>query len=159
VPRALHPSLLSEKPWLTEFAGRSVTELEIVHGILADSGPARGSCAYFRDPHFTQSLPPNVRPDFEPENPVASIELGRLKRRIRDSGLTVRENYPNPEALLALVHDDLAALINSEFPAPRSGGGSEEEASLHEAYFESHRPLFAGRTSEILKLNRALGAR
>src|SRR5947209_8017913 len=31
VPDALDPSLVTDQPWLADFAGRSVTELEIVH--------------------------------------------------------------------------------------------------------------------------------
>jgi hypothetical protein len=45
VPNELEPAWLQREPWLAQYPGRSVTELEIVHGVLAD--PLMASHAFF----------------------------------------------------------------------------------------------------------------
>ena len=50
-PEAYSPALLEEEAWLRdEVAKRSLTELEILHGVLNDPDMAWRSFFYFRDP-------------------------------------------------------------------------------------------------------------
>ena len=48
-------SLLVEQPWLEEHLGsKSVTELEILHGVLNNPAMAGQAFFYFRDPRYAQ---------------------------------------------------------------------------------------------------------
>jgi len=151
----LPAALLNDQPWLAAFSGRSVTELEIVHGILNDPTLASRAFFYFRDPRYIQTLPPEQQQDFVAESSESAAKLQRLKDRIRLSGLPLRENYPDPEALCAAAIEDLGRVIEREFPSAELGS-AEEENELHEWYAESKRRLFSGRTSELAALDRIL---
>lgn len=50
VTRDLSHSLVSQEPWLADHAGSSVTELEILHGVLNDPEMAGHAFFYLRDP-------------------------------------------------------------------------------------------------------------
>src|SRR4051812_39600736 len=57
VPDSFPPELLRDHPWVDAYRGRSVTELEILHGVL-DAGPAaRPALFYFRDPRAGDPIP------------------------------------------------------------------------------------------------------
>ena len=52
VPREISDDLIQTEPWLREHVreGKSVTELEILHGVLNDPQMATHAFFYFRDP-------------------------------------------------------------------------------------------------------------
>ena len=52
---AFTEDLKEEQPWLVELDGKSVTELEIVHGVLNNPEMADRSFFYFRDPAYSLS--------------------------------------------------------------------------------------------------------
>ena len=52
VPDAIDPELTGREPWLEGQAGHSVTELEILHGVLNDPEMAEHSYFYLRDPGY-----------------------------------------------------------------------------------------------------------
>ena len=58
VPTAIEGAALENEPWLAECAGRSVTELEILHGVLNDPAMASHAFFYLRDPAYAEGLPP-----------------------------------------------------------------------------------------------------
>jgi len=64
VPDELHPELLQSEPWLRQHAGRSVTELEILHGVLNNSAMAEHAFFYFRDPAYVGALPASEQAAF-----------------------------------------------------------------------------------------------
>jgi hypothetical protein len=57
VPDEVPPALIAEEPWLAELRGHSVTELEILHGVLNNPQMAEHAFFYFRDPAYVQSVP------------------------------------------------------------------------------------------------------
>jgi hypothetical protein len=118
VPQSIPAELLEKEAWLREqFEGRkSVTELEIFHGVLRNPAMANHAFFYFRDPAYVKSVPGKDWKNFTTEDTEGVEKLERLKDRIRQSGLPVRENYPTPEALGALVLADLTAVIDRLFP-------------------------------------------
>jgi hypothetical protein len=56
--------LLEQEPWLGPYGGRSVTELEILHGVLNDPAMAAHAFFYFRDPAYVRSVPAAQQPEF-----------------------------------------------------------------------------------------------
>ena len=58
------------EPWLREHRTHSVTELEILHGVLNNPGMADHAFFYFRDPAYLERLPAGENPaDFAGESP------------------------------------------------------------------------------------------
>src|SRR4030066_1837451 len=58
---AFTADLKEEQSWLKDLNGKSVTELEILHGVLNNPEMAGRAFFYFRDPKFIESLPPKER--------------------------------------------------------------------------------------------------
>ena len=52
---AFTADLNEEQPWLKDLRGRSVTELEILHGVLNNSEMAPRAFFYFRDPAYAEA--------------------------------------------------------------------------------------------------------
>ncbi len=104
VPTSIPPSLIESQPWLEEHLHLSVTELEIIHGVLNSPKMRDRSLFYFRDSTYLDRVPPDKRADFAAENADHADKLKRLKQRIRaehEQGklkFAPRENYPDPEA-------------------------------------------------------------
>ncbi|HSB09187.1 MAG TPA: DUF4062 domain-containing protein [Blastocatellia bacterium] len=151
IPEEIPQALVEQEPWLAEHRTRSVTELEILHGVLLNPQMAQQSFFYFRDPSFAESVPPDQAHDYlelPTEEDIANWgydaavrraeerkqKLAELKQQIRESGLPVRENYPNPHALGEIVLEDLTRLIDQVFPETTPADPYETEIAVHEAF-------------------------
>ena len=97
VPEELPEGLVESEPWLEGFAGRSVTELEILHGVLNDPGMEGHGFFYLRDPAYVDSLPGSERDGFRESDPELQSRFAGLKDRVRSSGFPVREGYSDPD--------------------------------------------------------------
>src|ERR1035438_529121 len=90
---AFTADLQEEQPWLRGLAGKSVTELEILHGVLNNPEMAGRSFFYFRDPAYAQAR----GTDFLSENDGDTDKQTALKTLIRGSCATknipLREDY------------------------------------------------------------------
>jgi tetratricopeptide (TPR) repeat protein len=154
-PEAYSPTLLDEEGWLgSRVAKHSVTELEILHGVLNAPDVASRSFFYFRDPGYAQAH----GGDYPPEAPANAACQGALKQRVRAicqaKHIPLREGYANPRALAALVLADLTAAIDAEFPADRVPDVWTREDRDHEAYAKSRRTEFyVGRASYFNRLD------
>jgi tetratricopeptide (TPR) repeat protein len=163
VPEDVAPELVAREPWLEQQRGRSVTELEIVHGVLSDPTMAESSFFYLRDPDYVASLPEAqqaaLREGPAPEEiaehgaeeagrraEVRRARLAALKERIRDSGLPVRD-YPEPRAVGELILADLTAVIDRHYPDGSQPTPLEREAAEHEAFARSRAGIYIGRSA------------
>ena len=162
VPIEIPDELIEQEPWLAEHRERSVTELEIIHGVLNNPEMADHAYFYFRDPAYVKSLPAKQKDDFfegatsEEVDELGSDEIKRrvddrrrklasLKDRVRKSGLPVRENYPNTKQLGELVFKDLAKLVDQLFPEGEEPDPLDKEAAEHEAFAQSRFQVYIGR--------------
>ncbi|MGO8796772.1 MAG: tetratricopeptide repeat protein [Candidatus Sulfotelmatobacter sp.] len=170
VPEEVPPAVTQQEPWLTQQRGHSVTELEILHGVLNNPQMANHAYFYFRDPGYIQSLLLANGADFE-EGPTAEEtksfgaeegkrraeerqqKLAALKQRIRTSGLPLRENYANPQVLGELVLEDLTTIINRLFPEGSQPDPLDREASEHEAFARSRTGVYIGRQEYFAALD------
>lgn len=155
VPERLDPAVVADQPWLATFEGRSVTELEIVHGILSDPTRAQRALIYFRDPRYVETLPKDDQVDFLPESAEAVSKLDRLKQMIRSASIVQQENYPDPKTLGGYVLQDLTRIIEEEFPSTATLNKLEGETALHDAAAESSRGRFAGFAAELRGMHEA----
>jgi hypothetical protein len=134
-------SLLVEQPWLEEHrGGKSVTELEILHGVLNNPKMTGRAFFYFRDPQWCQKQGPGYRC----ESPADKIMLETLKERIRQSRFPIVENYRNPEVLAELVKEDLWRLIDKIYPANSIPDALSCERHRHAAYGATRQRIYVG---------------
>ena len=148
-------SLLIEQPWLEEHAGgKSVTELEILHGVLNNPEMAGRAFFYFRDPAWSATQAADYTTGSEAERQ----KLADLKDRIRTTGFPVVENYADPEALAERVREDLWTLIDAAYPEADVPDPLTLERRRHEAYAASRRRLYLGRERYFEALDAELAA-
>jgi tetratricopeptide (TPR) repeat protein len=170
VPDEISPELIEREPWLREHRAHSVTELEILHGVLNNPSMASHAFFYFRSPSFVATVPAEQRQIFS-EQPVADevarfgpVEAQRraaeragkltaLKARIRASGLPVRENYPTPQALGEIVLRDLTESINREFPQGAEPSPLEQDQLEHEAFARTRSVVYIPRPQYFERLD------
>ena len=148
IPSRIEPDLAREQPWLKEHQEASVTELEILHGVLNHPENVSRALFYFRDPAYVDRLPPGERADYVSEDLAAKEKLQVLKERIRISHLPLVENYPDPQALGQLVQSDLVKQVEQDFPA-RSLDPLDLEMANQESFAETRRRVYI-RPAEIL---------
>jgi tetratricopeptide (TPR) repeat protein len=122
------PALLADYPWLAGMDGRSLTELEIVHGVLSDPSQASGAFFYLRDPRFADTLP-----DAKEAHAGQHAQLAALKSRVRACGRPVKE-YASVRELGELVLRDLSQAIDERFPSAAVPGPLERAAADQAAF-------------------------
>ena len=133
--------VIQQQPWIEEHqGGKSVTELEMLHGVLNNPDMAGRAYFYFRDAKYSNSK----GGDYEVESPEHAAKLEDLRERIRASKFPVVENYPDPEALAEKVRNDLRALIEEEYPEEDVPDALTLERMRHEAYGAARRKLYLG---------------
>ncbi|NUQ65476.1 MAG: DUF4062 domain-containing protein, partial [Pirellulales bacterium] len=111
VPASFSEEAVSKYGWVQHQTGKSVTELEILYGVLNDREMRSRAFFFFRDPAFNQALDAEHRqvfcegPTREELEQLSSEEakaraedrrrkLDDLKDRIRRSGCPVMDGYP-----------------------------------------------------------------
>lgn len=151
---AFSADLREEQPWLRDLRDRSVTELEILHGVLNNPGMAARAFFYFRDPAWAAAH----GADFQSESAAAAGKQATLKSLIRATcaagGIPLREDYPDPRALADLVLADLTAAIEEQYPVAGIPDPLDREARDNEAFAETRRRTYIGRPDYFAALDR-----
>ena len=147
--------IVEREPWLQEHqGGKSVTELEMLHGVLNNPEMAGRAFFYFRDSNYSQGK----GGDYLSEDDASAAKLEALKDRIRDSQFPVVEDYADPQALADKVRADLRALIEKEYPADEVPDDLTLERMRHEAYSQARRKLYIGGEQYFAQLDAAMSA-
>lgn len=172
VPDEIPGDLAAQQQWLGDVDGKSVTELEVLHGVLNDPDMAGHAYFYFRDPAFLDQVPEAERdaylelPTAEeiealgPEQAEARAaarrqQLADLKDRIRSTAFPVRDDYADPRALGELVRADLLALVDRLFPPESVPDPLDRAAADHDAHAATRRGVYIGRSSDYATLDAA----
>jgi nephrocystin-3 len=136
--------LVNEFPWIIDSvdAGTSVTEMEMVYGVLDNPGFAKHSYFYTRDEKIT-------RTEFRDTNLIAIEKQKDLKDRIRESNFPLRENYTSIEVLGEMVRTDLMRVIEEDFPIEAAPTPLEQERRIHETYALTRRRAYIPRKENI----------
>lgn len=176
-PDDVAQDLKAAQPWLEDDEGRSVTEIEMVHGVLRNPEMAGRALFYFRDPAYVGSLPAEAAEALREGVAQDDIDrwgserarqlkdervarLARLKDVIRHSGFPVRE-YRDPDGLAALVEEDLRRIVDEEYPATKVPDATQIGWFGHESFALSRRTVFvddAGRVDALDAMASAQGA-
>ena len=147
--------IVEREPWLQEHqGGKSVTELEMLHGVLNNPEMAGRAFFYFRDSNYSQGK----GGDYLSEDADSASKLEALKDRIRDSQFPVVEDYADPQALADKVRTDLLALIEEEYPADEVPDDLTLERMRHEAYSQARRKLYIGGENYFAQLDAVMTA-
>ncbi|NQT14184.1 MAG: DUF4062 domain-containing protein [Planctomycetes bacterium] len=158
VPGQIPQELVDEQPWLAEHRERSITELETIHGVLNNPAMTNRAWFYFRDPAYIQQIPFDRRADFIEQDEGAREKLAALKERIRRSGLSVHEDYPDPQALGRMALQHLADAINQEYPPESRPDPLARDAAGHDVFAQSRASVYVERQAYFDRLDEhALG--
>lgn len=157
--------------WVKEhIEGKSVTELEILHGVLRNEAMRDKAFFYFRNDgyqerhwngiatHHAGKVPPIIKEDFtnaKSDTPKIDGEKQEdLKRRIRDASLKWDpKNYETSEELATLVAADLWEAIDRTFPASSVPDALERESLEHRVFMESRTRAYVEREGLFAQLD------
>ena len=146
--------LLEVQPWLNEHqGGKSVTELEILHGVLNNPAMAGRALFYFRDRSWSESLGTDGMP--EPDG-LAETRLRDLKERIRRSGFPVAEHYESPARVADQILEDLWNLVDRQYPLSEVPSGDDFIDWEHDDFAKSRLVAHVPRPEVLFKFDQAL---
>jgi tetratricopeptide (TPR) repeat protein len=144
------PALLERQPWLKErMGGASVTELEILHGVLRNPEMAGHALFYLRDPAYAQA---QQEAGWVADNPAEQERLHALKEQIRASGFPVAKGLPTPQAIAERIEADLWAVIERDHPEQEPPDALQREGQRHSDYRRSRTGLYLGGDAAIEQL-------
>eukprot|EP01130_Rhizamoeba_saxonica_P017056 TRINITY_DN8098_c0_g1_i1.p1 TRINITY_DN8098_c0_g1~~TRINITY_DN8098_c0_g1_i1.p1 ORF type:complete len:2262 (-),score=513.74 TRINITY_DN8098_c0_g1_i1:41-6826(-) len=155
--------------WLKHYPqGRSITELEISHGVLNDPDYATGAFFYFRDPQFLLEVPEDNMQYFSQQEGYEKLQ--DLKMAIIDSGKPTLMNYPctyggivdgkptvtGLDEFAEKVFNDLWESVQLEYPEIDTYEENyiDAERSYHQAFASTLIKRFWGRVDVLKDLTR-----
>lgn len=157
VPDEIPATLADELGWLADAREKSVTEMEILHGVLNDPEAEGHAFFYLRDPVWVEALPPEEQTVFLEDTADGVGKLEALKERIRGSGFPVRD-YGDPIALGQQVLADLTALVERLYPDAAPPDPIDRARAEHEAFAASRFTGFVPRPALTARLDEHAGA-
>ena len=141
--------LLQMYPWIMQAVDErhSLTDIEIMHGVLRADNPELKAIFYFCDGE-------DYAPNSDNESAESQQQLTELKQKIRATHHEIREQITSPEALGQAVREDFLELINQNFPAYKIPGQLDKERFAHEAFGAAHRQGYVPNESQMNALSR-----
>lgn len=149
---AISPDLLRSYPVLRDAAGKSLTEIEILQGVLSQPEAARRALFFERNPAWLQTLPPDERAKFEEGGEEARASLEQLKRSIVMSGAAVA-SYDGPGDIDAKASAAITGLLDQEFPDEQPQDEFAQSHRLHAAYARDRLGFHVGGESYLRMLD------
>ncbi len=173
VPDKINQALIEREPWLAKHLHHSVTELEILHGVLNNPEMAGKVLFYFRDPASIQHLPAERQKNYlevlnhdeiekygreeaQKRTQDRQTKLIELKERIRKSGMPLKEGFQNPQQLGAWVLEDMTAIINRIYPENLQPTPLKLEGLIHEAFAVNRAKVYIGGEKYFKKIDEYL---
>ncbi len=160
VPSEIPAELRERHEWLYGAAGKSVTELEIQHGVLRDPEMHGRALFYMRDPDYVHS--DRYREDAKPDrrsidlwresSPEAQKKLADLKGQV-EAVVPATRGYSDPRELGEKVLADLTARIDAEFPADGALDPLAAESRQHEYFARSRSHAYVRRPDYFRRLD------
>ena len=155
VPKEIDEELVKVQPWLKEHSERSVTELEILHGVLNNPKMKGQAFFYLRHPETSLKIERELskEPGYQPEPEASRAKLRSLKEGINQSGYPVRGDFPEAKTLGQLVLKDLWDVIDKRFPKEEMPSALEQERMEHEAFAAARTKVYIGREEYFKRLD------
>ncbi len=139
--------MVKREPWLLDYQGRSVTELEILKGALMKGKEDVNAFFYFRDSNSY------VYHDEDPQEETDKQKLRELKGRIKKSGFPLYENYHDYKQLGELVFQDFKRAIDLYFPLNELEDEVEKNKYDQEIFAMNRAKYFVGREDYLKELD------
>ena len=153
--------------------GKSVTELEILHGVLNNDQMRDKAFFYYRNDgyqdrhwdaieryhagHQTPIESTDFTNEKSPEPQVAVAKQRDLKRRVRDFSVRWEPNdYETPQDMADLVLEDLWAAINEVFPDSIVPDENARQRLEHDAFAQSRTKGYVPRPGLFEELDKIL---
>jgi len=149
----LSESMKAAFPAIADGAGRSVTELEILHGVLSEPDRSNRALFFERDPNWMRTLDLSERAAFVAETDDAQARQADLKARIRRSGARLIP-YASPDDIGAAVEAALGAALEARFHERGVPDPFEQTTLLHAAYARERRGIHIGTEKYLAELGR-----
>ncbi len=132
--------LLERYGWVEQAAleGRSLTEMEFIHGVLNDPGAA-GDCATF----YHRTADAGFGED--------EAELRGLIERTEAAGYTIG-GFSDPEELGRMVRRDLLALIDRTWPEDSAPDDAERERLQHRTFAANRTRAYIPRSEPLARI-------
>ena len=139
-------------------AGLSVTEMEILHGVLDNPEMTEHCFFYLRDKALSHSLAASLSApqDYFETDQHLQAKLDDLKHQVRSSGLPVRDNYASIEALAELIKQDLLAVLDTQFPEDQTPTPLIAEQNAHRSYARERCQAYIANPRDIEALDKHL---
>ena len=144
VPGQFPPELLKAYPWLDTYRDRSLTEYEIIHGVLNHPEAAGRAFFYFRDKDFLD-IDRLSTPENSDESPAYQAKLEELKKRVRKSGVRVANDYLDFEDFASQVSMDLEGALAKDFPEGQPVDPLDIEAATHNHHAAKLQTVYVAR--------------
>ena len=156
IPDTVPQEVLEKEPWIQEHIGHrtSVTELEILHGVLRNPKMDGHAFFYFRDPAYAAQR----GKDFHSEDPDSAAKLATLKETIRHSGRPLVDPYKKPDELAAAVKQQFIKLIDQLYPKEQVPDPLDQEAIGHRTYARRKLLAYVDRPSHSQALSAFVAA-
>ncbi len=149
----INPSIFQTQSWIEEHLDKSVTEMEIIHGVLKNPEMNDRAFFYFRDPNYLLKAKNIKINDFKESDKKLVEKLETLKNEIRNSNCNLKENYSSPEEVANYILDDLWKIIDEKFPADSVPDPLDKEIFEHEQFAQSRRKVYIGRDEYFNRLD------
>ncbi|WP_028645235.1 tetratricopeptide repeat protein [Nocardioides sp. URHA0020] len=150
VPEELPTGLSDQLPWLGSLPGTSVTEMEVLHGVLNDVDATGHAFFHLRDPAWVDTRPPEeqlVLGELPSAEETAALgvtgaeaaagvrrqRLAELKQRVQDSPHPCA-TYADPADLGRQVLAELTALVERLFPLEEVPAEAGRDDAAHRAF-------------------------
>ncbi len=177
VKETIPNEVIKDYPWINDHNGKSITELEFLHGVLNNPMIAGHAHFYFRDPNYIKTLPVDQQASYLEGSTSEEIttygadeaehraekrrqQLMALKETIRKSGLPVKEGYRDPVQFGELVKEDWIQVIDSLAQPPkiltdqeRTSTALDREDMAHEAFVASRFGIYIPRQEYFDRLD------
>lgn len=139
-----------------EHKEKSVTELEIFHGVLNDPVMKGLAFFYFRNKEISETREQilSKEPGYIPEPEDSRTKLNTLKQKIEKSGYPLKKNFQDAKTLGQWVLDDLWSAIDKRFPTEQVPTELEQRRIEHEAFADLRRKVYIGGEGYFDKLDK-----
>jgi tetratricopeptide (TPR) repeat protein len=155
VPDEIPQDLLEREEWLKTHNNHSVTELEILHGVLRNPEMTKHAFFYFRDHRASLKVEEELKrdADYKPEPEKNLKKLSDLKETIKRKGFPCHDNYTDPKALGEMVLQDMTAVIDRLYPEGSQPDPLDRDVADHEAFAQSRSRVYIGREDYFTRLD------
>ena len=161
--------LIAQEPWLREHQHHSITELEILHGVLNEPKINGYAFFYFRDPKYLNILPKQTSKYYMEDPAEEEIcqfgleeasrraterrqKLRDLKERIRKKGYPVKQ-YRDPKAVGEMILQDFTKVIDTLYPEDSTPTLLDREALEHDQYAQARARVYVSRDKYYQQLD------